>query len=143
MVCAVTYELTLAPTVASIGAGRRLVSAALAEWGLDELDYTATLLTSEVLTNSLLHARTPIVLRIERTDPTTVTICVHDGSPIPPRRRLHADDATTGRGIELLNALSQSWRVQPESDGKTVSFTIDRAHDPWAAYAGSDCSDAR
>ena len=60
-----TYELTLAPTVDCVGAGRRLVGEALSEWGLDALSYTATLLTSEVLTNSLLHARTPIVLTID------------------------------------------------------------------------------
>src|SRR6476620_8634673 len=99
VVGAVTYELTLAPTVDSVGVGRRLVTEALSEWGLDSLAYTATLLTSEVLTNSLLHARTQIVLTIERTGPKTVTVSVRDGSPLVPRRRRHAQDATTGRGL--------------------------------------------
>lgn len=138
-----TYELTLAPTVDSIGVGRRLVREALSEWSLESLDYTATLLTSEVLTNSLLHARTEIVLTVERSGPHTVTISVHDGSPVVPRRRRHAQDATTGRGLELLDRLAQSWRVQSERDGKTLSFTVGTDIDPWAAFAGADWMDAQ
>jgi anti-sigma regulatory factor (Ser/Thr protein kinase) len=129
-----SYQLTLAPTVDAVGVGRRLVSEALSEWELDALAHTATLLTSEVLTNSLLHARTQIVLTVERTEPKAVTISVHDGSPIIPRRRRHAQDATTGRGLELLDRLSQSWRIEPEESGKTLSFTLTADTDPWAAY---------
>lgn len=133
-----TFELTLAPTVDSVGVGRRLVAEALSEWDLESLAYTATLLTSEVLTNSLLHARTPIVLTVERSSPTTVTISVHDESRLVPRRRRHAQDATTGRGLELLDRLSQSWRVQPDETGKTLTFTVGTDIDPWAAFAGVD-----
>jgi anti-sigma regulatory factor (Ser/Thr protein kinase) len=137
-----TYELTLSPTVDSVGVGRRLVSEALSEWDLDALSYTATLLTSEVLTNSLLHARTPIVLTVDRTSAETVTISVRDGSTLVPRRRQHAHDATTGRGLELLDRLAQSWRVEADDKGKTLSFTIGTDIDPWAAYAGVDWLDA-
>ena len=137
-----TYELTLAPTVDSVGVGRRLVGEALAEWGLDDIAHTAMLLTSEVLTNSLLHARTQIVLTVERSGPRAVTIAVRDGSPIIPRRRRHAHDATTGRGLELLDRLSESWRVQPVEGGKTLTFTITADADPWAAFDLSNWEDA-
>jgi anti-sigma regulatory factor (Ser/Thr protein kinase) len=138
----VTYELVLAPTVESVGAGRRMVSAALSDWELEVLDYTATLLTSEVLTNSVLHARTPIRLTIERTPPGAVTISVRDGSSLVPRRRRHGGDATTGRGLELLDRLSQSWRVESDGDGKTIRFVVGGDIDPWAAYAGVDWKEA-
>ena len=138
-----TYELVLAPTVDSVAAGRRLVSEALSEWGLDDLAYTATLLTSEVLTNSLLHARTRIALTVERTAPRSVTISVHDGSSIVPRRRQHARDATTGRGLELLDQLAQSWHVQPDAAGKTLAFTLSADVDPWAAFADADWMDVQ
>lgn len=137
-----THELPLPPTVESVGAGRRFVSEALAEWQLDSLEYTATLLTSEVLTNSVLHARTSIVLSLEQTGPDTVTIAVRDGSTFIPRRRRHAHDATTGRGLELLDRLAQSWHVEADRDGKTVSFVVGAGIDPWAAYAGLDWADA-
>jgi anti-sigma regulatory factor (Ser/Thr protein kinase) len=137
-----SHELALEPAVESVGAGRRLVAEALAAWNLDELSYTATLLTSEVLTNSVLHARTPIVLSIERSGPEFVTICVQDQSTAAPRRRRYGQEATTGRGIELLEKLAQSWRVDVGPGGKTISFVVGGDSDPWAAFAGADWSDA-
>ncbi|GAC1608827.1 MAG: hypothetical protein NVS3B26_07390 [Mycobacteriales bacterium] len=125
-------EIALPPTVESVGAGRRLVSQALAEWQLDSLEYTATLLTSEVLTNSILHARTPIALSVELTGPATVTIAVRDASTVVPRRRRHAHDATTGRGLELLDRLAPGWGCQADREGKTVTFVVEAGIDPWA-----------
>jgi hypothetical protein len=71
-----------------------------------------------------------------------VSVSVHDESPLVPRRRQHAQDATTGRGLELLDRLSQSWRVQPDAKGKTLTFTVGTEIDPWAAYAGVDWLEA-
>jgi len=135
------YELALAPTVESVGTGRRLIRDALLEWQLDALADTATLLASEVLTNSVLHARTPIVLSIELTGSDCVTIAVRDGSTFVPRRRHHGRDATTGRGLELLDQLAQSWRVDADREGKTVTFVVGGRVDPWAAYTGTDWMD--
>src|SRR5436190_15680306 len=87
-----TYELTLSPTVEAVGAGRRFVAEVLSDWDLDALAFTATLLTSEVLTNCVLHARTQIVMTLTR-GPDDVTIAVRDGSTLLPRRRRHSRDA--------------------------------------------------
>jgi anti-sigma regulatory factor (Ser/Thr protein kinase) len=130
-----TYQLELPPTSDAVGRGRRLVADALSEWGLDSLVFTATLLTSEVLTNALLHARTDMILTVERSGPEAVTVSVRDGSSYIPRRRSHTDDATTGRGLELLDQLAQSWAVESRLDGKTLTFTVGGAIDPWAQYA--------
>jgi anti-sigma regulatory factor (Ser/Thr protein kinase) len=137
-----SLELTLPPTVDSVGAGRRFVDQALSQWDLADLSYTAMLLTSEVLTNSVLHARTPILLTIERIAPAAVTISVHDSSQYVPRRRRHAQDATTGRGIELLDRLAPSWQVHTEQSGKTLSFTVSGDVDPWAEFAGDNWAEA-
>jgi anti-sigma regulatory factor (Ser/Thr protein kinase) len=137
-----TYELALPPAVVSVGEGRRLVTRALADWDLDALSYTATLLTSEVLTNSVLHARTPIVLTVERTGTAAVKISVRDESMNIPRRRRHAHDATTGRGLELLDRLAQSWHVDAAGDGKTLSFTVGGDVDPWASFNDTDWMEA-
>jgi anti-sigma regulatory factor (Ser/Thr protein kinase) len=137
-----SYELTLPPTVESVGVGRRFVDQALSDWGLEDLSYTAALLTSEVLTNSVLHARTPIVLTVGREGQDAVTVSVHDGSSHEPRRRRHAQDATTGRGIELLEKLSDSWAVHSERTGKTLTFTVGAGGDPWEAFSGSEWIDA-
>ncbi|MBK5305364.1 MAG: ATP-binding protein [Frankiaceae bacterium] len=137
-----TYELTLPATVDSVGIGRRLVREALSEWDMGSLAYTAMLLTSEVLTNSILHARTPVVLTVERSGTQSVTISVRDGSTLVPRRRQHPQDATTGRGLELLDGLAQHWRVQQQEHGKTLSFVVGTDVDPWAAYARTTWTDA-
>jgi anti-sigma regulatory factor (Ser/Thr protein kinase) len=137
-----TYVLALPPAVVSVGEGRRLVTEALAAWDLDGLSYTATLLTSEVLTNSVLHARTPMVLTVERTGNDAVKISVRDESIHIPRRRAHAHDAATGRGLELLDRLAQSWRVDTATDGKTLTFTVGGDVDPWASFSDADWLEA-
>lgn len=132
---AVTQTLALAPDASSVRHGRQFVASVLDEWGMGELAETAVLLTSELLTNSVLHARTDIALTVQRRDDSSVDICVHDGSRHTPRRRRHAHDATTGRGIELLERLAQEWEVTTDEGGKTIRFTVGLGTDPWAAFA--------
>lgn len=110
---------------------------ALAEWNLDGLRDTAALLTSEVVTNSVLHARTDVEVTVTRLD-DGVAIEVSDGSRRAPVRRLQVDEATTGRGVELLEQLAARWDVTLHEDGKTVRFTLSEGVDPWAAYTGSE-----
>lgn len=129
------HELTLPAAVGSVGSGRRLVREALESWGLEALVDTAVLLTSEVLTNSVLHARTSMHLTVTRTGDDGVTISVRDGSRHLPQRRAHPPDSTTGRGVELLDALASRWSVHQEQDGKSVIFTVAVGTDPWLAHA--------
>lgn len=126
-------ELVLAPDVTSVGISRRFVRSTLAQWQLEGLADTAVLLTSEVVTNSVLHARTEIVLTLTRAPNGSVTIAVHDGSQHQPRPRSHSIDATTGRGMELLDKLAQEWHIDSDPGGKTLVFTVGGA-DPWAAF---------
>lgn len=130
-------EIALPPDVSSVGVGRRVVRQALAAWQLDELIDTATLLTSEVLTNSVLHARTNIVLTVRQIAEDRVSISVHDDSSHLPRMRRHSAEATTGRGLELLDQLADEWAVEAEPGGKTLTFSIGGGADPWAAYTVS------
>jgi anti-sigma regulatory factor (Ser/Thr protein kinase) len=141
-VCAsVTATLELPPAAASVRDGRRFVTTVLEQWGMPDLVETAALLTSELLTNSVLHARTEIVLSVAQLE-GCVEIEVRDGSRHGPRRRRHTQDATTGRGLELLERLARSWDVSVDADGKTVRFVLDRSADPWAAYTADDWVDA-
>lgn len=130
-------SLQLPPTARSTTEARRFVLCALSDWGLDGLRDTAALLTSEVVTNSVLHARTDIDVTVTKLD-DGVAIEVSDGSRRAPVRRLQLDEATTGRGVELLQQLAAQWDVTLHDDGKTVRFTLSDAVDPWAAYTGSD-----
>jgi anti-sigma regulatory factor (Ser/Thr protein kinase) len=130
--------LTLPPTARSAREGRRFVVQALTDWDCDALIDAAALLTSEVITNAVLHARTPLTVSIQRTRLGHIQIEVSDGSPVEPHRRTPAADATTGRGIGLLEELAASWSVSTTQTGKTVTFTLDSRSDPWASPAGID-----
>ena len=137
----VTATVELPPAAASVRDGRRFVTSVLEDWGMPELVETAALLTSELLTHSVLHARTDIVLTLSRC-PDGVEIEVRDGSRSVPRRRRNPPEATTGRGLQLLERLARTWEVSVDDDGKTVRFVVDGAADPWAAYATDDWADA-
>ena len=123
----------LPATARSVPEARGYVSAALSQWGHDALVETARLLTSELVTNAVLHARTEMTLAVEDSD-DIVRISVTDESPVPPSLRHHSPTATTGRGLRLLNQLAREWSVDDENGGKTVWFTLADDVDPWSAY---------
>ena len=121
---------TLPPTARSVPQARQHVSTTLHQWNLDALTETTQLLTSELVTNAVLHARTSITLTIEAAG-SGVRVSVTDGSPIPPAMRRHSVTSTTGRGLRLLNQLADSWSVEDTNGGKTVWFTLTAASDAW------------
>lgn len=129
----VSATLRLPAVPASVPEARRFVLQHLRSWSLEDLTETVVLLTSEVVTNSVLHARTELELTVARQG-DGVQVQVRDGSPVTPRQRQHSADATTGRGMHLLDRLASAWEVVPDGQGKTICFTVRAAADPWAAY---------
>jgi anti-sigma regulatory factor (Ser/Thr protein kinase) len=83
----------------------------------------ALLLTSELVTNSVLHGGPPLVLAVD-CDGERLQVRVRDGSrDVPtPRDAAHGDE--DGRGLALVAAVSAEWGVDPEPDGKNVWFVI-------------------
>lgn len=133
--------LRLAASPTSVPQARRFVLQLLERWALADLADTAMLLTSEVVTNAVLHARTEIELTVTRMG-QAVQIQVRDGSPVAPVRRRQALEATTGRGMQLLDRLSRSWDVTTDRNGKTVCFVVDASSDPWAGYSAGSWQDS-
>ena len=58
-----------------------------------------------------------MVLRLE---PTHLVVEVVDSSPRLPRVRHYAVDATTGRGIKIINSFSATWGSRRTPEGKVV-----------------------
>ena len=129
--------LRLVASPASVPQARRFVLRMLSKWELDALADTAALLTSEVVTNAVLHARTEIEVTVTRMG-SAVQVQVRDGSPVPPVQRRHSAEATTGRGVQLLDRLAASWEVVQDAGGKTICFVVDGSTDVWAAYGSGD-----
>lgn len=125
--------LDLAPTTASVPMARRFARTTLSECSAD-VD-TVLLLVSEVVTNAVLHARSDIRLVVEDRD-DVARVEVHDGSPMPPRMLHFRLTAATGRGLRLLDQLSQTWGVDAVSGtGKVVWFEVGSPEDVvWEAF---------
>ena len=95
-------------------------------WSKDEdSDMRLSLLVSELVTNAVLHARTNFAVQVTLTA-TAIRVSVTDGSPILPERRNYSFLHPTGRGLHLVDSLSDRWGVDLESTGKTVWFELDR-----------------
>lgn len=110
--------LFLMPVPAAARLARAWVEAMLEDWPADERR-NAALVVSELVTNAVLHARTPIVLRGE-TEAARARFEVHDQQRRPPVMKPYALDSITGRGMGLVDALADDWGVVPSATGKTV-----------------------
>ena len=130
------YSCQLPATARSVTEARRFVLDALTNWHLESFADTAALLTSEVVTNAVLHARTPVEIVIRR-QKKGISVEVSDGSRRTPRQRTTEADATNGRGLALLAQLATTWDVELHRGGKTVRFTVTGDRDPWAAFTGA------
>jgi anti-sigma regulatory factor (Ser/Thr protein kinase) len=119
----------LAPGAASVTAVRRAARVALQEWGADDLEWTVSQLLTEVAANAVLHAGTPFDVTLTYSG-GTVRCEVTDASARPPRTRMYAADATTGRGLHLLEQLAAAWGVRQDGSGKTVWFEVTPAGSP-------------
>jgi anti-sigma regulatory factor (Ser/Thr protein kinase) len=80
---------------------------------------TIALLVTELVTNAILHARTPMLLTLEPRS-GHVRICVEDESNEQPELQHYASDAVTGRGLALVEQLASSWGVDSTPTGKIV-----------------------
>jgi anti-sigma regulatory factor (Ser/Thr protein kinase) len=87
---------------------------------------TALLLTSELVTNAVLHADTGDVLLVIDLDATRLLVKVIDGDRSVPERRIADPSDDTGRGLALLDELASSWGTVPEGAGKAVWFVLVR-----------------
>ncbi|BFV55323.1 hypothetical protein KCMC57_up04270 [Kitasatospora sp. CMC57] len=96
---------------------------------LDELGWTehapetadaVVLIISELITNAHLHAVSDADL-VLTWDGKCLYVSVHDDSPTAPRPREAAADATSGRGMALIDALADDWQTRTGRSGKTVT----------------------
>jgi PAS domain S-box-containing protein len=120
-----------------------MIRAELLSAGREDLVETAELLVSEIVTNALVHAGTPIEVAFSFVD-GGLRVEVTDGSPHAPTLRGYGPSAGTGRGLMLLDEMVDEWGVVPDHPGKTVWFEIAcrrRLDDRAPAPAGSPAAE--
>lgn len=104
---------------ASVRLGRDLAEVHLNKWGLTAIAYDVTLVVSELLTNAIAAGLGMVTMRL-LLDCDTLTIEVTDESPGRPRRRRAGTDEVSGRGLQIVEALCETWGHHPSPDGTKV-----------------------
>jgi anti-sigma regulatory factor (Ser/Thr protein kinase) len=112
-------SLTFPAELDSVGAARRFLRTTLHDWDNDNYEFAAPLVLTELVTNATLHARTPYTVRLTLED-THLVVEVVDSSPRLPQARNYTLDATTGRGINIVDAFSDTWGAREIPEGKVV-----------------------
>ncbi|QMU69312.1 ATP-binding protein [Streptacidiphilus sp. P02-A3a] len=112
------------PVRGGVRAGRR--------WALRHLDQLGwcaqapdtvddvLLAVSELITNAHVHARSDaqVVLIWDR---TCLQVSVSDSSPDLPTRRHPDREHESGRGMAIVEAVSDTWEAHSKGNGKTIS----------------------
>jgi anti-sigma regulatory factor (Ser/Thr protein kinase) len=111
------------------------------EWGLAGLGDDAELLVSELLTNAVAASRVmepifPVRLWLV-SGSAQIAILVWDANPQPPVPTQIDDQAETGRGLLLVEAVSEQWGwYTPQDTTGKVVWAVTRRH-------GTLCPDVR
>jgi anti-sigma regulatory factor (Ser/Thr protein kinase) len=102
-------------------AARQFLDEALQRWGGDQTPVDdARLLLTELVTNAVVHARSPLAVSISRQQ-STLRLAVRDQSTAQPTVRDETSSAPWGGwGLPIVAALSSDWGVETTSGGKTV-----------------------
>ncbi|MFH8383576.1 ATP-binding protein [Kitasatospora sp. NPDC018058] len=145
-------QLAVQADPAEVGRARRWVRSRLLNHGVEPdapMAETVVLVVSELVTNAVVHTGCPAVLRLclpmsdDAAQPGPVgplRVEVADASRTAPAPR-HAgadEDATNGRGLELVELLCERWGWYPDGSGKRVWCEIGADARPADPMAGAD-----
>ena len=137
MCLAATTGFRSSPSAASDA--RHWISDHLQRWNIDEVRDTALLLSSELVTNAVIHVSSATEVSMAVVD-GALEVSVSDTEPQVaslllrrhPGRATGADQQTMregGRGLYVVAALADSWGASRTDDGKRVWFRLD-LHEP-------------
>ncbi|WP_258021254.1 GAF domain-containing protein, partial [Streptomyces anatolicus] len=126
---------TFEPVGRSVATARSFVRDTLQGWGFTDIVDDAVVLTSELVTNAVVHAGTAADVLCLRSD-DAVRIEVSDRYPereIPLQQSalsMGSPDREGGRGLQLCAALATRWGVDYTPTNKQVWFQLDLPHRP-------------
>jgi anti-sigma regulatory factor (Ser/Thr protein kinase) len=120
-------ELQLPHTTESVRRARRTIAAFL-----DPAEVPGTvvddllLLVSELVTNAVVHAGSPAVVRLDA-DIKRIKVAVADRDADKAPSVVEPDPlSSSGRGVLLVDRLAARWGVEPQCEGKVVWFELPR-----------------
>ena len=134
-------QLLLDPVVGAARRARELVTEVCARWERPELCGPACIVVTEMVNNVVAHAKSAMTVLLGHIG-DTISVAVRDNSTVIPRfAGPVAPTAYGGRGLLLIDAVSDSWGSLALRDGKVVwsllsAATAGEPGDRRAAEAG-------
>jgi anti-sigma regulatory factor (Ser/Thr protein kinase) len=120
-------SVELPPSRDAPATSREVVARVCGEWNLTRWQRLAQLLTSELVTNAVVHASTVIWFTMRHLD-GVLELAVRDRDPRlvrrPPRGPEGLPAGEPGRGLLLLETLADDWGCAPTGDGKVTWASI-------------------
>jgi anti-sigma regulatory factor (Ser/Thr protein kinase) len=122
--------LSIGPEAAK--AARDFTTSTLREWQLDELVQEAALIASELVTNAIRHGLGGSDDGVElawRRQAARIICMVTDRSPLPPVLGSADQDAESGRGLQVVQAVAATWgwmMLSATSKAVWAALTIQR-----------------
>ena len=122
--------LSIGPEAAK--AARDFTTTTLREWQLDELVHEAVLIASELVTNAIRHGLAGTSDGVElawRRQAARVICMVTDRSPLPPVLGFACQEAESGRGLLVVEAIATAWgwmMLSATSKAVWAALTIQR-----------------
>lgn len=118
------HALKLSPEPASAGRARDFVREVCVSAGVDvETAEIARLVTSELVTNSIVHGSGEVELRVSVT-PYALIGTVTDSGPGLPQLLKVPLRAERGRGLTIVAATTAAWGVRFQDKRKSVWFEL-------------------
>ncbi|QES58048.1 hypothetical protein DEJ51_31100 [Streptomyces venezuelae] len=150
---AVSACMNLPSRPESVKTARDFVADQLAWWGHPDLEYAATLVCSELVTNAVTHGNpdpstSECMVALTLVPGEALITQVADPHPAPPIPKVTFPGtlAEHGRGLSIVTQLTAHWSASPRPDGKgkVISAYLLIAEQPaCAARTGSTCPIAR
>jgi anti-sigma regulatory factor (Ser/Thr protein kinase) len=120
-----TLSMPLFSDPSSPAIARSRAVASVESWASERLTTTLSLLVSEVVTNAVLHGGVNICLELSVLRSHAVRVEVFDSSSeLPELQSTTSLERESGRGLQLVDALADTWGARPRGDGKVVWFEL-------------------
>ncbi|WP_030752722.1 SpoIIE family protein phosphatase [Streptomyces griseus] len=106
----------------ALSAARHMIRAAVRAWGAGDRADEIELVADELMTNALMHTDggAIVTLRVLPGAERRLRVEVEDRSSALPRRREAGEAGVSGRGLLLVDQLSDDWGVESRGGGKCV-----------------------
>ncbi|MEV6170764.1 SpoIIE family protein phosphatase [Streptomyces sp. NPDC051954] len=106
----------------ALSQARHMIRAAVRAWGARERADEIELVADELITNALMHTEgsAVVTLRVLAGTDRRLRVEVEDSSSALPRRRDAGESGVSGRGLLLVDMLTDVWGVEARGGGKCV-----------------------